>query len=304
MISWRGSRRRFLAASTLPLLGACGTPLPLAVQEASSSAASQAALRLAASAQAHGLEAYRQIKDISVSYDGQWRPLIGRIQPEVVDAGFRISSQERLLPASGVVAQSYTGPQGNKHVFWQRSNAEVGVWYNGSANGVASVHAAAAMVAECYGLFLLGPLWLSTRQAEKPMGLAMGGTETVNGHLCDVVHVWLSPGFGRAGRDRVSLCIDQQNSLTRRLRFTLEGYPGTQGAVAEVDVLAFEQHFGVMWPMRSYEEVVHPLRLPAHDWWVTGLDINRGLTVDDLHGPQFSGRANAAALPSTQRRSQ
>ena len=292
MNDWYGSRRSFLAASTLPLLAACGTPLPLNTQGTSSTEAAQ---RLADSSQAHGLDAYRQINDINVSYDGQWRPLIGRIQPEVVDAAFRISSQERVLPALGVVAQSYTGPQGNKHVFWQRSKAEIGVWYNGSASSSGTVQAAAAMVAECYGLFLLGPLWLSSRQAEKPLVLAMGGTERVNDRLCDVVHAWLSPGFGRAAMDRVSLCIDKQDNITRRLRFTLEGFPGTQGAVAEVDVLAFERHFGVLWPMRSYEEVVHPLRLPAHDWWVTGLDINRGLVSDDLRGPQLSGRAKAAA---------
>ncbi|XVJ68271.1 MAG: hypothetical protein HEQ39_00390 [Rhizobacter sp.] len=292
MNSWHGSRRGFLAAATLPLLAACGTPLPLHRQGTSSA---EAAARLADSAQAHGLAAYQQITDINISYDGQWRPLIGRIQPEVVDSAFRISSQERLLPALGVVAQSYTGPQGNKHVFWQRNQADIGVWYNGSASKSASVEAAAAMVAECYGLFLLGPLWLSSRQAEKPLVLVMGGTERVNDRLCDVVHAWLSPGFGRATMDRISLCIDKQDHITRRLRFTLEGYPGTQGAVAEVDVLAFERHFGVLWPMRSYEEVVHPLRLPAHDWWVTGLDINRGLALEDLRGPQFRGRAIAAA---------
>jgi hypothetical protein len=292
MKAWYGSRRTFLAAATLPWLGACGTPLPLGKQGASSTEAAQ---RLDQSAQAHGLDAYGQIKDINISYDGQWRPLIGRIQPEVVDSGFRISSQERLLPAQGVVAQSYAGPQGNKHVFWQRGKADVGVWYNGSASSSASAQAAAAMVAECYGLFLLGPLWLSTRQAEKPMALEMGSTERVNGRLCDVVHAWLSPGFGRAATDRVSLCIDKQDHVTRRLRFTLEGYTGTQGAVAEVDVLAFEKHFGVLWPMRSYEEVVHPLRLPAHDWWLTGLDINRGYGVEALRGPQFSGRASAPA---------
>jgi hypothetical protein len=295
MNAWHGTRRSFLAAAALPWLGACGTPLPLGTQGASSAEATR---RLAQSAQAHGLDAYRQINDINISYDGQWRPLIGRIQPEVVDAGFRISSQERLLPTQGVVAQHYTGPQGHKQVFWQRGGTEVGVWYNGSANNSASVTASAAMVAECYGLFLLGPLWLSTRQAEKPMVLTMGAPERVNGRLCDVVHAWLSPGLGRAATDRVSLCIDKEDHITRRLRFTLEGYPGTQGAVAEVDVLVYEQRFGVLWPMRSYEEVVHPLRLPAHDWWLTGLDINRGHGVDALRGPQFSGSAArpAAAL--------
>jgi len=47
--------------------------------------------------------------------------------------------------------------------------------------------------------------------------------------------------------------------------------------------------------MRSYEEVVHPLRLPAHDWYVTGLDVNRGYEVSALQGAQFSGLAAAPA---------
>ena len=55
--------------------------------------------------------------------------------------------------------------------------------------------------------------------------------------------------------------------------------------------------FGVLWPMRSHEEVVHPLRLPAHDWHITGLDVNRGCDATALRGPQFSGAAAAAATP-------
>ena len=47
--------------------------------------------------------------------------------------------------------------------------------------------------------------------------------------------------------------------------------------------------------MRSYEEVVHPLRLPAHDWHITGLDVNRGYDAAALRGPQFTGAAAAAA---------
>jgi hypothetical protein len=50
-----------------------------------------------------------------------------------------------------------------------------------------------------------------------------------------------------------------------------------------------------LWPMRSYEEVVHPLRLPAHDWYVTGLDVNRGHGIDALRGPVFTGAAAAPA---------
>jgi hypothetical protein len=302
------TRRRWLALAGWPaaggLLGACGTPLPLQAT-APSGASAAAAQRLAASADAHGLAAYRQISDINIGYSGQWRPLVNRVQPEVVDEGFRGPSQERLMPAFGVVAQAYAGVKGKKQVFWQRAKSpapdgreqgEVAVWFNGQPSQRASELAAAALVAEGYGLFLLGPLWVASRQSA---GLALpadvAGTERVNGRLCDVVNVWLRPGLGHAATDRVSLLIDRDDHVMRRVRFTLEGYEGTRGAVAEVDCFEHARRFGLLLPMRSYEEVVHPLRLPAHDWFVTGLDVNRGYGVEALRGAQFSGAAAAPA---------
>jgi hypothetical protein len=117
----------------------------------------------------------------------------------------------------------------------------------------------------------------------------------VHGRLCDVVNVWMRPGLGQVAQDRVAVCIDRDDGVTRRVRFTLEGFAGTRGAVAEVDTFEHRRLFGVLWPMRSYEEVVHPLRLPAHDWYVTGLDVNRGYGAEALRVPGFSGAAAAAA---------
>lgn len=297
------SRRRWLlGAAGVPLLAACGTPLPLGVQPAAATAADAAAAqRLRASAQMHGWDAYRTLNDINIAYDGQWRPLIDRIQPVVVDKAYRGSSQERLLPAAGVVAQAYSGTAGRKQVSWRRggtlsgqsSPGEVAVWFNGQRSADLAVLAASAVVAECYGLFLLGPLWL----AERGLAVQAGGTERVNGRLCDVVQVWLRPGLGLVALDRVALCIDRDDAITRRVRFTLEGFAGTRGAVAETDTFEHQRRFGVLWPMRSYEEVVHPLRLPAHDWTITGLDVNRGYAAQELARPQFTGAAAAPARP-------
>ena len=289
------SRRAWLGALTLPwLVGGCSTPLPIVPAPAGQA---DAAARLRESADAHGLEAYRSMRDINVSYSGEWRPLINRIQPEVVDQGFRGSSQERLIPSAGVVAQAYTGSMGRKQVVWRRGSGtsgdlgEVAVWVNGVASNDAAVRDASALVAEGYGLFLLGPLWL----ADRGLRAQMAGTERVDGRLCDVVEVWLTPGLGRVASDRVALCIDRVDKLTRRVRFTLEGFVRTQGAVAEVDTFEHERRFGVTWPMRSYERIVHPLRLPAHDWRITGLDVNRGYPAIDLRGAEFSGAAAAPA---------
>jgi hypothetical protein len=290
------TRRTLLGGLALPLLGACSTPLPLGVPAV---AEPDAQRLLRDSAEAHGLAAYRQIADISVAYAGEWRALIGRIQPEVTDTGFRGRSEERLIPRAGVVAQAYTGERGRKQVAWRRGRGAPGdlgeatVWLNGARSADPAVQQAAALVAEGYGLFLLGPVWLVDRDA--PARLA--GIEVVDGRVCDVVQVWLSPGLGRAATDRVALCVDRRDRVTRRIRFTLEGFPTTRGAVAEVDTFDHERRFGVLWPMRSFERVVHPIALPAHDWRITGLDVNRGFAPADLMGPEFTGPAAAPARP-------
>ncbi len=288
------TRRAALGLAILPLFAGCSTPLPLMSRPAGDSAAAK---RLQESAEAHGLAAYRALTDINVSYSGEWRPLINRIQPELVDAGFRGNSEERLIPNAGVVAQAHTGPLGRKQVSWRRSRnspnetGEVAVWFNGVLSSDPAAQDTAALVAEGYALFLLGPLWLVNR--DLPMQLA--GTERVDGRLCDVVNVWLSPGLGKASTDRLSLYIDRADNITRRMRFTLEGFERTRGAVAEVDTFEHARRFGVLWPMRSYERLVHPLPLPVHDWRITGLDVNRGYSAKDVMGPEFTGAAERPA---------
>jgi hypothetical protein len=288
------TRRQALSglAATLapPALVGCSHPLNLADAPRSSAAGQQ---RLLDSAQVHGLAAYRTLRDIAVAYDGAWRPLIGRVQPVVVDAGFRGLSEERLLPHQGIVAQAYRGPLGSKQVAWKRGDGStanpgrVAVWFNGQASRDAAVLDASALVAECYGLFLLGPLWL----AERGLAVELKGRARVNGRLCDEIAVWLRPGLGRVAQDRVAVFIDRDDAVARRVRFTLEGFAGTRGAVAETDSLEHRRIGGILWPVRSYEEVVHPLRLPAHDWHVTGLDLNRGIGESDLMGERLSGVA-------------
>jgi hypothetical protein len=297
------SRRRLLAlgiAGAVPGLAAlagCASPLPLGEGAAAAAAARDGDELLRASAEAHGLEAYRRLRDINVRYEGEWRPLIDRVQPVVVDKGYRGASEERLMPAAGVVAPAYTGTAGRKHVLWRRPreasapDGDVAVWFDERPSTDPQVLDAAALVAEGYGLFLLGPLWLAGR------GLASrrGGRERVDGRLCEVVDVWLRPGLGRTALDRATLCIDAAGVM-HRVRFTLEGFATTRGAVAQVDTYDHERRFGVLWPMRSYEVVVHPLPLPAHDWRIAGLDVDRGYDPAALSGPAFSG---AAARPAS-----
>ena len=293
-MAYRLTRRAALGLAVLPLFAGCSTPLPLIARPPGDAAAAQ---RLQESAEAHGLAAYRTLTDINVRYSGEWRPLINRVQPELVDAGYRGSSEERLIPTAGVVAQSYIGPQGRKHVVWRRNRnavddtGEVAVWFNGVRSSDAAAQNTAALVAEGYGLFLLGPLWLVNRN----LPTQFAGAENVDGRLCDVINVWLSPGLGKVATDRLAIYIDRTDNITRRMRFTLEGFAGTRGAVAEVDTFEHARRFGVLWPMRSYERLVHPLPLPVHDWRITGLDVNRGYSTKDVTGPEFTGAAARAA---------
>jgi hypothetical protein len=295
------ARRRLLAAgAALPALGLVGCSTPLSLAQPEVVANDPAAERLLQqSADEHGWGAYQGLRDINVRYEGAWRPLIDRVQPVVVDKGFRGASEERLMPHAGVVAQAYTGPAGSKHVRWQRGRTgearpgQVAVWFNGKLNTQTDADAAAALVAEAYGLFLLGPLWL----AGQGHAMQMGGKARVDGRACQVVQVWKRPGLGRVALDRVAVYIDAERGIVRRVQFTLEGFANTQGAVAEVDTFEHQRRFGVLWPMRSYEEVVHPIRLPAHDWRIVGLDVNRGYELATLNGPRFSGAAAAAAAP-------
>ena len=200
------------------------------------------------------------------------------------------------MPRASIVAQAYTGPMGRKQVVWRRESnvgdvGDVAVWFNGVRSTDTAEQDAAALVAESYGLFLLGPLWL----ADRNLRMRMAGTERVDGRPCDVVDVWMTPGLGRAATDRVALCIDRTDGLVHRVRFTLEGFANTQGAVAEVDTFEHERRFGVVWPMRSHERIVHPIALPAHDWRITGLDVNRGYPANDLSVASFTGAAAAPA---------
>ncbi len=299
-------RRRLLGAALasplMTLLSGCASPLPVSLN-AQTTPAAQARLR--DSAQAHGLAAYRTLRDINVSYAGRWRPLIGRLQPVLVDAGFRASSQERLLPAQGLVSQAHTGLSGNKQVLRRAAHrsgngsinsgsdqGEVQVWFNGEETRDADQRAAAALVADGYQLFLLGPLAL----VDHDHVMELGGTESVDGRACDVLHVRLVPGLGFSALERVALLIDREDSIVRSIRFSLDGLASTQGAVAEVETYDHVQRHGVMWPTRFYERLLRPIpRMPVHDWKLTGLDVNRGYGEQALAGPAFSGMAAAPA---------
>lgn len=239
------------------------------------------------SAEAHGLSAFRQIEDLNVSYSGEWYTIVGALQPTLIDADFRQGSQERILLKSGPqVGQRHLGVKGTKQVI--RRKGDVTVFYNDTPAGDRDVLAAAALVADGYRMFLTGPFYF----LDGNLSLESAEDETVEGRACKTLVAVRRPGHGLSTEDRYLLFIDAENHLLRRVRFTMEGLESTQGAVAEVDFFDHKEIAGVIWPTRFYERLRKPIpSLPVHDWRLTGLDVNRGLTAADISGPTFSARA-------------
>ena len=289
-------RRTLLSSLALPVLAGCAAPIPRPMAGATSSAARDV---LQASAEAHGVAALKRVSDIAVSYAGQWRPLVGHLQPVLVDAGHRSGSQERLLLAERLVAQSHTGPAGYKQVVRHAAAGSPGtvrVWFDGQESRDRDPLHAAALVADGYSLFLLGPMLLAGAwAAERAPAMDLAERERIAQdtglHECDVLRVRLAPGLGLSDADTLVLYIDTGTRLMCRVRLTLDGLDGTRGAVAEVDTLDHVPYAGVQWPTRFHEQLLRPVPLPVHDWRLTGLDVNRGLQADMVTGSAFTGRA-------------
>ena len=243
------------------------------------------------SVEAHGLAAFRQIDDISVAYAGEWYGLVSKIQPTLIDADFRQGSQERILFKGGpLLAQHHLGAKGSKQVIRRRTDVQV--FYNDVPSSDPEVLAAAALVADGYRMFLIGPFYF----LDGNLSLETGDSEVVDGRPCLTLLAVRRPGHGLSAEDRYLLFIDAENHLLRRIRFTMDGLASTQGAVAEVDFFDHREIAGVTWPTRFYERLRKPIpNLPVHDWRLIGLDVNRGLNESDISGPTFSAKAAEAA---------
>ncbi len=280
----------FVAFVAALLLAACAS---LPEPDAGADSRARAARLLGLAAEAHGTAAFGRLHDISVAFDGEWAAPAGRVQPVLVDERFRGRSEERLLPAQDAIGQTHRGPGGIKQVF--RDAAGVRVWYGGAPSTDAQVAAAAALVADGYRLFLLGPIWLQRHGS----AFETAGEGRVDGRPCDWLLAMLRPGLGLAAEDKVALCIDRETHLMRRVRFSLEGLDSTRGAVAEVDVDGYVEHAGVRWPTRFVERLRRPVPLlPIHRWQLIGLDVDRGYGRDDIaDGGGFRGAAAAPARP-------
>jgi hypothetical protein len=276
----------------LLITGCSSIPLP-------KSAASQpeAVALLEQSQQAHGKAAFAAIKDINVSYTGKWFDLITRIQPAITDPAFRQTSEERMLMGDSLIAQIHSGKSGQKTVIENvvDGQRQISIWYNQEPHTSPEQIAASHIVLHAYQIFLYPAFYV-----QRATQLELAGSSVVNGRDCDNLLAVLRPGIGSSVEDRALLCIDRQDKLVRRVWITLEGSEPSKGAVVSVAHDKFVEVGGVKWPTHFYETVVKPFAgLPAHDFSLSGLDINRGLAKADFADGKFSDKAAkpAAALP-------
>ncbi len=255
-----------LALVSAVCLSSCSAPQ---LQRANIPHSEPAAVRLVmASQRAHGATAFQKIRSVQVRYDGQWGPVGPKFQPVMVDEDFRKTSEERFLPASRAITQRHVGPKGVKVV--SRTPGKVSVSYNGVPNQDEEKRAAAALVADAYQMFLLGPFYFKRPGAT----FALAGGDTVDGRPCDSVLAVLRPGFGFTDEDRVLLSIDRESKMLRRVRMTLNGLETTQGAEVDVTFRDFRRIDGVMWPADFDERIRVPFDLHVHHWRLVDLKTN------------------------------
>ena len=268
----------------LSLTGCVNVPQPR-----SGGSDQQAVQILRQAAEAHGSAALQQTHDVNVRFEGKWNPFVARIQPVLVDDRFRGTSEERFLLHEATVGQTHFGPGGSKQVY--RDKTTTRVWYNGHESTDAEVRDAAALVADNYRMFLLGPCFFQERFAM----VQYLGTETVDGSKCDNLLAVLKPGMGNSVEDRVVISIDHDRHWVRRVRITVDGLESTRGAVADIFLRDHIRIGGILWPTTFYEELKRPFGVSVHRWHLTAIDYDRRLERSSLDGPTFTGAATRPA---------
>jgi len=219
--------------------------------------------------------------------------VIQRIQPVVSDAGFRVTSEERFRPRDGTYAIRHSGPAGNKYVV--RTASSILVHYNGVAVDADDERTrSTAMTNDAFRMFHFGPSFIKHRATA--MTRLPDAREA--GRDYHRVLASLSPGFGQSDTDHVVLWIDAESSRLFRVHMTLEGFETTRGAHVDTTFLEYLQVGPYLLPSRFSERVRGPIRVLAHEWHITGMDIDRGWTDADVTGSDFSGRAAATATRS------
>jgi len=264
-----------LAAS---LLSACASRFPSPELDVALDSQIIAAQIFQRTFNVHGGASIEQLNDVNLSISGEWKTLIRRIQPLVTDYKYRIDSQERLFMNNGGYIALYNGPGGSKKVV--RTTDSLAVYYNGEQSTDPEVLSSTALTADAFRLFLLGPLALQAWQDQFTRLTDI----TFQGEQHYRLHLNLKPGFGYSEQDQVVLWVNAESGRTKMIQITLEGHSTTKGAHVEVEYLGYTQKGDYLFPSDFFERVNAPISINAHAWHLTGLDINRGLALEEYQG--------------------
>ena len=290
-------RRRLLRlASTWPLAGlaalaGCASPWPEVPAGPGSPSARN---RLQEAAAAHGLTAWRGLADINARFSRAWPALVGPAAAGPLELRLLPGSARSMLAAAQPPALRAAGTALPAHDPSQRVQAGQPAQPAQSAQPAQPAQLAQlAPLAQAHRLLLLGPLAVIDQAGV----VNWGPPETLDGQRCDQLHLALAPGLDGSAPARLSLYIDRERGLLRRLRLSLRN-DAPDASVAEVDFFDHLLLHGVLWPRRFQAPPGVLLASAApQPWWLTGLDVNRGYAADALAGAAFSGAAAAAARP-------
>jgi hypothetical protein len=291
-------RRRLLGqALLLPLspllaLAACASPWPAVPSGPGSASARQ---RLQESADRHGLAAWRGLQSVSLAFAGFWSPQ----GAAVVTAAQTV--QARWLPHQRVLALGWPTAAGQQQLWRPSPGADLQLWRDRVPITHPAERQAAALLADLHRLLWLGPMAIAdtsaTTTADTGAAVNWAEPETLQGLRCDHLHLALMPGLGlgAASAVRLSLFIDREQGLLRRLRVSLGGLGTAVQGQTEVDLFDHRRLFGVTWPTRF--EARSPR---AGTWRLVGLEVDRGFSADDIGGAVWRGTAAGAvrALPA------
>lgn len=258
--------RHILIAIAAILLASCAAQFPAIPDDAV--AGDEAIAVLEKSIAAHGGYLYAGPDSVRVNYDGRWRRAVKVLQPVLVDPGFRQQSEEVLEFNRDKLVQTHSGPDGTKLV--SRTPDSILVEYNGAASQDSDTRDASALVADAYTMFLTGPSFFKRREAE----LTLLTPQLRDGRSYQRLHARLRPGFGFSEEDEAVLWIDETSGLLHLVHFTIDGLASTRGAHVDVVFSDHRNIGGYLWPLTFFERVRAPVRVTAHSWHVTALEIS------------------------------